>query len=90
MSQWNLFRSHNISLALNCRKQADTELFCSISIERSKKTSSRLVTFSHVRHFVSLVKIPSKSSWTHLELFGDEAGSDFSYLSTDSTTSFRR
>lgn len=46
LSQENLFRWHNISLALNCRRQAVTEEFGSISIERSKNSSSREVTWS--------------------------------------------
>ena len=40
-SQKNLFFSHNISLALNCFKQAVTLEFCSMSIERSRNASSR-------------------------------------------------
>src|SRR5216684_1538122 len=46
LSQKNLFRWHNISLALNWRKQAVTLEFCSISIERSRNDSSREDTFA--------------------------------------------
>ena len=45
LSQKNLFRWHNISLALNCRKHAVTLEFCSMSIERSRNDSSREDTF---------------------------------------------
>ena len=85
MSQWN-----NISEALNCRRQADTLLFCSISMERSRKTSSRVVMFSQVRHFVSDVNIPSNNSWTQRALLMVSGERLFSYRSTDSTTSLRR
>lgn len=61
LSQENLFRWHNISLALNCRRQAVTEEFGSISIERSKNSSSREVTVSQERHRVSFVKTPSNN-----------------------------
>lgn len=40
-SQKNLFRWQSISLALNCRRHAVTDEFCSMSIERSRKDSSR-------------------------------------------------
>jgi hypothetical protein len=46
LSQKNLFRWHNISLALNWRKHAVTLEFCSISIERSRNDSSREDTFA--------------------------------------------
>ena len=45
LSQKNVFRWHNISLALNCRKHAVTLEFCSMSIERSRNESSREDTF---------------------------------------------
>lgn len=45
LSQKNLFRWHNISLALNCRKHAVTLEFCSMSMERSRNDSSREDTF---------------------------------------------
>lgn len=38
--------------------------FCSISMDRSRKDSSRDDTVSHVRHRVSLVRTPSKSLCT--------------------------
>src|SRR5271155_4312041 len=68
ISQWNLLRSHNISLALNWRKHALTLEFCSISILKSKNTSSLVVIFSQVRHFVSEVNIPSNNSCTQRAL----------------------
>src|SRR5271156_2209837 len=97
-SQWNLLRSHNISLALNCRRHAETLEFCSISILKSKNTSSLVVKFSQVRHFVSEVNIPSKSSCTQRALFGallltlefSDGCRLFSNLSTDSTMSFNK
>jgi hypothetical protein len=39
-------------------RQLVTELFCSTSTLKSKNVSSFAVTVSHIRHFVSLVKIP--------------------------------
>jgi hypothetical protein len=45
LSQKNLFRWHNISLALNCRKHAVRLEFCSMSMERSRNDSSREDTF---------------------------------------------
>lgn len=65
-SQKNLFLWQSISLALNCRKQAVTLEFCSISMDKSKKDSSREDTFSQVRHRVSLVKLPSNIWWTNV------------------------
>lgn len=56
-----------------------TEEFCSMSIERSRKDSSREETVSHVKHRVSLVRTPSKSLCTIVddeELDPVEAGSD--------------
>lgn len=44
LSHENLFRWQSISLALNCRKHAVTDELGSISIERSRKASSREVT----------------------------------------------
>jgi hypothetical protein len=73
-SQKNLFFWHNISLAENCRRQDVTDVCCSISIDRSKKSSSRddvyesafqllragkVFTVSQLKHRVSLVKTPS-------------------------------
>ena len=44
-SQKNLFFWQSISLAENCRRQAVTLEFCSISMERSRKDSSREETY---------------------------------------------
>jgi hypothetical protein len=63
-----------------------TEEFCSMSIERSRKDSSREETVSHVKHRVSLVRTPSKSLCTIVdedELDPAEAGSDTKELDTD-------
>ena len=57
-----------------------------MSIERSRKDSSREETVSHVRHRVSLVRTPSKSLWTIVDDNGlepVEAGSDSRELETD-------
>jgi hypothetical protein len=57
-----------------------------MSIERSRKDSSREETVSHVKHRVSLVRTPSKSLWTIVddeELDPAEAGSDGRELETD-------
>ena len=57
LSQKNVFRWHNISLALNCRKHAVTLEFCSMSIERSRNDSSREDTF---RNLCQLIHV-----WCH-------------------------
>ena len=67
-SQKNLFFWQSISLALNWRRHAVTEEFCSMSIDRSKKDSSRDETVSQVRQRVSLVRMPSKSWCTSVFL----------------------
>lgn len=57
-----------------------------MSIERSRKDSSREETVSHVRHRVSLVRTPSKSLCTIVddgELDPVEAGSDTRELETE-------
>ena len=40
--------------------------FCSISSERSRKHSSRVVTASQHRHRVSFTSTPSKIEWIHV------------------------
>lgn len=72
-SQKNLFFWQSISLALKERRQAVTLAFCSISIERSRKDSSREETVSHVKQRVSLVNMPSKSLWTRVASSRPEA-----------------
>lgn len=42
------------------------DVFCSMSTERSRKSSSLLRTVSQHRHFVSLVRVPWKISCTHV------------------------
>lgn len=42
------------------------EVFCSMSTERSRKSSSLLRTVSQHRHLVSLVRVPWKISWTQV------------------------
>jgi len=70
-SQKNLFSARSASEDENLRMHALTDEFCSISSERSRKHSSRLVTVSHVRQRVSLVRMPSKMEWIHvLGLYG--------------------
>ena len=64
LSQLYLFLLHNISEAENCFKQAVTLVFCSMSILKSKKASSREVTVSHVKQRVSEVKMPEKRPCT--------------------------
>jgi len=57
-----------------------------MSIERSRKDSSREETVSHVRHRVSLVRTPSKSLCTIVdddEFDPVEAGSDTRELETE-------
>jgi len=57
-----------------------------MSIERSRKDSSREETVSHVRHRVSLVRTPSKSLCTIVddgELDPVKAGSDTRELETE-------
>jgi len=57
-----------------------------MSMERSRKDSSREETVSHVRHRVSLVRTPSKSLCTIVdgdELESVEAGSDTRELETE-------
>ena len=49
LSQKNLFRWQSISLALNWRRHAVTDEFCSMSIERSRKDSSRAETCARAR-----------------------------------------
>ena len=65
-SQKNLFFWQSISLALNWRRHAVTDEFCSMSIDKSKKDSSLAETVSHVRHRVSLVRTPSNRRWTRV------------------------
>ena len=65
-SQKNLFFWHSISLALNCLKHAVTLEFCSISIDKSRKDSSRDETVSQVRHLVSEVRVPAKRRCTRV------------------------
>ena len=59
-----MFFWQSISLALNWRRHAVTDEFCSMSIDKSRNDSSRADTVSHVRHRVSLVSTPSKSLCT--------------------------
>lgn len=40
-SATNLFRWQSVSEAENCRKQAVIDVFCSMSIDKSRKDSSR-------------------------------------------------
>ena len=57
-----------------------------MSIERSRKDSSREETVSHVRHRVSLVRTPSNSLWTIVddeELDPVETGGDIRELETE-------
>ena len=57
-----------------------------MSIERSRKDSSREETVSHVKHRVSLVRTPSKSLCTIVDDDGldpKEADSDSGELETD-------
>ena len=57
-----------------------------MSIERSRKDSSREETVSHVRHRVSLVRTPSNSLCTIVDDGGldpVEAGSDIRELETE-------
>ena len=51
-SHWNLSDAPRSSLPEKARRHEDTLEFCSTSRERSRNASSRLVTFSHHRHFV--------------------------------------
>ena len=101
LSQWNLLRSHNISSSENLRKQLVTDECCSRSTDRSKNASSRWDVFSHVKHRVSDVSVPSKSSCTQPVLlliagattpFGSVSPTsvirDLENCSTFSTTSF--
>ena len=76
LSQKNLLRWQSISLALNCRRHAVTDEFCSMSMDRSKKDSSREDTVSHVRHRVSLVRAPSNSWWIIVGREGPAASAD--------------
>ena len=62
-----MFFWQSISLALNWRRHAVTDEFCSMSIDRSMNDSSRDDTVSHVRHRVSLVSTPSNSRWMSVE-----------------------
>ena len=64
VSQKNLFLRESISLALNWRRHAVTDEFCSISMDKSRKDSSRDETVSQVKHRVSLVSVPSNKEWT--------------------------
>jgi hypothetical protein len=57
-----------------------------MSIERSRKDSSREETVSHVKHRVSLVRTPSKSLWTIVDdedLDPVELGNEARELETD-------
>ena len=46
------------------------EVFCSMSRERSRKSSSLLRTVSQHRQRVSFVSVPWNTSWTHVGLGG--------------------
>ena len=60
-SQWfPLSVDLRATIALKLRMHAETDEFCSISRERSRKHSSRLVTVSHARQRVSLVRMPGR------------------------------
>ena len=61
-SHWNLLSLQRVSVLLKFFKQLVIEVFCSTSIDRSKKSSSLLVTVSQLRQRVSLVKMPWKMS----------------------------
>src|SRR5882724_4203568 len=63
-SQKNLFLCASISGALNWRRHAVTLEFWTMSMERSRKDSSREDTVSQVRQRVSLVSVPSKRPCT--------------------------
>ena len=52
-------------------RQCVREVFCSMSTERSRKSSSLLRTVSQHRHRVSFVSVPWNMSWTQV---GWEAG----------------
>lgn len=60
LSQKNLSSAFKVSVEKKFFRQLVSELFCSMSTLKSKKVSSFAVTVSHIRHLVSLVKVPCK------------------------------
>ena len=51
-------------------RQCVREVFCSMSRERSRKSSSLLRTVSQHRQRVSFVSVPWNTLWTHVGLGG--------------------
>ncbi len=47
-------------------RQLEMDEFCSMSTDRSRNDSSRVRTASQHMHRVSVARVPSKISWTHL------------------------
>mmetsp|Transcript_26131 Transcript_26131/g.62161 ORF Transcript_26131/g.62161 Transcript_26131/m.62161 type:complete len:210 (+) Transcript_26131:437-1066(+) len=66
LSQKNLSSCPRVSVELKLRKQLVREEFCSMSRLRSRKSSSREVTVSHIMQRVSLTSFPWKISCTQV------------------------
>ncbi|EYU39142.1 hypothetical protein MIMGU_mgv1a016157mg [Erythranthe guttata] len=61
LSQKNFSSAIRVSVELKFLRQPLNELFCSISMLKSRNISSLAVTVSHLKHLVSFVRIPCVS-----------------------------